>query len=127
MNQSRSTMSLTSPISCASNDFSFFCVVCFLFCCICCHRTNQIFLIMILMMMDLTLDPLVRTLFAIFLCVLTIPFVSTFGSDFFSPTGVESKGGIFVFVVFVPTVVESKVGRCIEIFWPLYSLFSFQI
>ena len=79
-------------------------------------------------MVGLTLDPLVHTIFAGFLCVLTncVVSVSCLGFVFFVPTGVESKCDIFSFLVFVPIGVESKGDRLIEIFWRSNSLFSFQ-
>ena len=45
--------------------------------------------------LGLNLDPLVRTLFALFLCIFddSVGSVSVLGSDVFTPTGVESKGG----------------------------------
>ena len=69
------TMNMTSPVSCVSNCFSFYWIVCFLIFCIWCHQMNQIHLMMSMTMMCLTPDPLVCTLFALFLCVLKIPLV----------------------------------------------------
>ena len=74
-NQSRSTMSLTSPVLCSSNDFSLYHVIWFLICYICCHQTNQISSMVSLRMMGLTPDSLVCTLFSIFFCILTIKLV----------------------------------------------------
>ena len=84
---------------------------------------------MSLTMMGLTKDPLVRALFLVFLCVLTdsVGRFNCLGSGVFSPTGVESKCGIFLFAVFVPKGVKSKGVQLIEIFWRPNSLFSFQI
>ena len=71
-------------------------------------------------------DPLVRTLFTLFLCFENFV-VGVFGSDVFSPIGVESRGGIFTSVVFVPTVVYFKGGQLHAFFWRSNSLFYFQI
>ena len=65
-------MSLTNPISYDSDDFSFYRVVCFLIFCIFCHQTNHIFSMMSLANLGLTPDPLVSTIFALFLFVLNI-------------------------------------------------------
>ena len=94
-----------------------------------CHRKNQIRLIMSLMNLGLTLDPLVRTIFTLFSLRFdnSIGRVSGLGSGVFIQTGVESKCDIFVFFVFVPMGVESKGGQLIEMFWRSNSLFSFQI
>ena len=72
MNQIRSTMSLTSPVSWVSDDFYSYLVVWFLILYICCHWNNQICLMMSLTNLGMTPDPLVCTLFALFLCVLAI-------------------------------------------------------
>ena len=61
-------MILMSPVSCASDDFYFYCVVCFY---IFYHRTNKICSMTSLTNLGLTPDPLVRTIFALFICVLT--------------------------------------------------------
>ena len=81
-------MSLTSPVSCVSDDFSFYGIICFLIFRICCHWTNHIHLMMNLTVMGLTPDPLVRTLIAIFLCLLTnsVGSVSGLESGVFAPT-----------------------------------------
>ena len=63
-------MSLTSPFSCVSDAFPFYRFVCFLIHYIFCHQTNQVFLMTSLINFCLTLDPLVRTIFALFLCSL---------------------------------------------------------
>ena len=68
-------MSLTNPVLCSSGVFSLYRVVLFFIFCICCHRTNQIRSMMSLMMMGLNPDPLVRTLFGIFIFILIIPLV----------------------------------------------------
>ena len=68
-------MSLKIPVSCVSDDFSFYCVVCFLIFYIFCHWTNQIFSMMILKNLILTPYPLVCTIFVVFLCVLVITLV----------------------------------------------------
>ena len=68
-------MSLTSPVSCVSGDFSFYPIVCFLICYMCCYRTNHILWMTSLKNLGLTPDPLVHTLFALFLCVLARPLV----------------------------------------------------
>ena len=68
-------MSLTIPISCASDAFCFCLFLFFFICYIFCHRTNQISLMMILKNLGLTPDPLVQIILAIFLCVLKIPLV----------------------------------------------------
>ena len=60
-------------------------------------------------MMGLTPDPLVRNLFPLFLRLdVYVGSVRGLGSGAFVPTGVESKCGIFVFVMFVLIGVESK-------------------
>ena len=66
-----SLMSLMSPVLCASNDFSFFLVVCFFISFILYHQTNHICLMMSMASLVLTPDPLVRTLFAIYPCIFT--------------------------------------------------------
>ena len=68
-------MSLKIPVLYTSDAFSFYRVVSFLICLTFYHRTNHIRLVMILTMMGLTMDPLVPTLFVLFICVLTIPLV----------------------------------------------------
>ena len=79
-------------------------------------------------MMGMIPDPMVCTLFVLFLhSVDSVGSVSVCGSGVFSPTGVESKMGIFAFDMFVPIGVESKGGQIIEMFWRSNSLFSFQI
>ena len=47
------------------------------------------------------------------------------GPAFLIPTEVESKGDIFVLVVFVPIVVQSKGGQLIETFFALKLLVLF--
>ena len=81
-------MILTGPVSCVSDDFPFYCLGLFLIRYIFYHRNNQICSMMSLTNLGLTPDPLVRTVLALFLCVLTSPFVSVsvFGSNIFSPT-----------------------------------------
>ena len=49
--------------------------------------------------------------------------VSVLVSAIFSPRGVESKGDIFAFDVFVPTGVESKDGQLIKTIWRSNSIF----
>ena len=53
--------------------------------------------------------------------------VNGLGSGIFLPTGVNSKSDIFAFYVFVPTGVEYRGGRLIEMFWRSNYLFYFQI
>ena len=71
-NQSSLTTSMTSPVSCASDDFPFYHVFCFLIWCIFCHWTNQNVLMTSLTTMGLNPDPLVCTIFTLFICILTI-------------------------------------------------------
>ena len=72
-------MSLMDPISCVFGAFSFYCVFCFYnFWC----RTNQIISIMSLAKFGLTLDPLVRTLLDLFICVLSSPLLMSWGLTF---------------------------------------------
>ena len=106
MNQSRSMMIMTSSVSCVSDAF-FFRIFCFY---MCCHWTYQIRLTMSLKNLDFTPDPLVRTIFTVFISVfmspllvcwglvcshqwVSIPKLVFFASDDFVPTGVESKFG----------------------------------
>ena len=67
-------MSLMNPVLCASDACYFYRVV-FLILCICCQCKNQISSMMSMMNLDLTPDPLVLTIFTIFLCILTITLV----------------------------------------------------
>ena len=68
--------------------------------------------------MGLNLNPLVRTIFTLFLWRFDdyVGSVSCFGYGVFVPTGVNPKCDIFAFAVFLPIGVESKVGRLIEMF-----------
>ena len=88
---------------------------------------NQIRLMVRLTMMGLTPNPLVRTLFTVFICVLTnyIGSVCRLGSGVFVPTGIESKCEDFVFFVFIPIGVESKGGQLIKTIWRSNTLFYF--
>ena len=79
MDQSRSTMSLTSPVSCAPNAFLFLSRP-FLY--IYCRQMNQIRLMTSLTNLGLTLDHLVHTVFALFICVLTNPLLVAWGLKF---------------------------------------------
>ena len=49
--------------------------------------------------------------------------ISGLGSGVFIPTRVDSKGNIFVFVVFISIGVKSKCGRLIKMFWRSNYLF----
>ena len=108
-------MSLTSPVLCNSCAFSFYCVIFFLILCICCHKTNQIYL-----MMSQRNWVWLRILWYVLILRFSLRFnysvgsVSVLGSVVFAPTGVEFKGDTFASGVFVPTEVESKGGWLIK-------------
>ena len=61
-------MSRTSSVLCLSDCFPFYSF----FCCIFCYETNQICSMISLKNLGLTPNPLVSTLFELFLCVFTI-------------------------------------------------------
>ena len=63
-------MILTSPVSCAYDSSSYYCACSFY---ICCHLTKQIRSMMSMTNLVLTSDPLVRTIFALFVYILTSP------------------------------------------------------
>ena len=116
------TISLTSPVSCVSDDFYLYRVLCSWICYTCCHLTNQISLMMSLMMMGLNPGPLVRVIFPFF--DKSVGRVIGLGSSIFFSIRVDSKCDGVTFIVFMPIGVESKGGQLIEMFWRSNSSFS---
>ena len=66
-------------------------------------------------------------------CAFPFPFddsvgrVSGVGSGVFVPIVVEYKYDVVKFVVFIPTIVKSKSGQLIKMFWCSNFLFPLQI